>query len=446
MGKMQKKDAEKSRTLYVGIEGMFCDHCYETVSSALATLDGVESVSFLQTTAKMTGKALPDAEAIIYAVRNAGYETDSARIRRSFRETSGRALRLELPILFAAIAAVWIIAKRFFGINLFYAVPTINSGMTYGMLFAAGLLTGVHCMGMCGAIGLYASSDSGDERSFKRPLLYNLGRVVSYTAIGGIVGLIGSVISFGNTLRGVVILLAAAAMFLMSLSMLGVFRFHLPRLFPVHVRSGNTGALVIGLLNGFMPCGPLQAMQLYALSSGGFLTGALSMLLFALGTVPLMLGSGMLLNSASGKTKAAFGKAAAVLILVLSVSMFGRGLAAFGVDLERTFSLTEDGYIPAAVENGVQTVSFELEYDAYADIVVQKNIPVRLTILADEKKITGCNSEVVSVDFGFDTVIKPGETVIEFLPDREGDYVYTCWMYMIRNHIWVVDDLSRLGG
>lgn len=94
----------------------------------------------------------------------------------------------------------------------------------------------------------------------------------------------------------------------------------------------------------------------------------------------------------------------------------------------------------------MQTVSFELEYDAYADIVVQKNIPVRLTILADEKKITGCNSEVVSVDFGFDAVIVPGETVIEFLPDREGDFVYTCWMNMIRNHIRVVDDLSRQSG
>lgn len=323
---MQKKDAEKSRTLYVGIEGMFCDHCYDTVSSALAALDGVDSVSFIQTTAKITGRDLPDAEAIISAVRNAGYETDSSRICRSLEKNTGKAHRLELPIIFAAVAAVWLIAKRFFGINLFYAAPMINSGMTYGMLFAAGLLTGVHCMGMCGAIGLYASSDSGDERSFKRPLLYNLGRVVSYTAIGGIVGLIGSVFSFGNTVRGVVILLAGAAMFLMSLSMLGVFRFHLPRLFPVRVRAGNTGAFVIGLLNGFMPCGPLQAMQLYALSTGGFLTGALSMLLFALGTVPLMLGSGMLLNSAAGKTKAAFGKAAAALILVLSVSMFSRFL------------------------------------------------------------------------------------------------------------------------
>ena len=227
----------------------------------------------------------------------------------------------------------------------------------------------------------------------------------------------------------------------MSLSMLGFFRFHLPRLLPVRFKAGNAGAFAIGLLNGFMPCGPLQAMQLYALSTGGFLSGALSMLLFGLGTVPLMLGSGMLLNYASGKAKAIFGKAAAVLILILSISMLSRGLAAFGFDMEKVFTQTDDSYISAVIENGVQEVSFELEYDAYADIVVQKDIPVRLTIRADEQKITGCNSEVISNDFGFDTVLKPGENVIEFLPVKEGDYVYTCWMNMIKNHIKVVEDL-----
>ena len=46
----------------------------------------------------------------------------------------------------------------------------------------------------------------------------------------------------------------------------------------------------IGLANGLMPCGPLQAMQLYALSSGNWWRGALSMFCFCLGTIPLMLG------------------------------------------------------------------------------------------------------------------------------------------------------------
>ena len=53
------------------------------------------------------------------------------------------------------------------------------------------------------------------------------------------------------------------------------------------------GLLLIGLMNGLMPCGPLQAMQLCALSAGSWWMGGLSMLAFALGTTPLMLGFGL---------------------------------------------------------------------------------------------------------------------------------------------------------
>ena len=54
--------------------------------------------------------------------------------------------------------------------------------------------------------------------------------------------------------------------------------------------KGNfTSPFIVGLLNGFMPCGPLQTMQLFALGTGSAFKGALSMLIFSLGTVPLML-------------------------------------------------------------------------------------------------------------------------------------------------------------
>ena len=46
----------------------------------------------------------------------------------------------------------------------------------------------------------------------------------------------------------------------------------------------------VGLLNGLMPCGPMQSMQIIALGSGNPVSGAFAMLMFSLGTVPLMLG------------------------------------------------------------------------------------------------------------------------------------------------------------
>lgn len=441
---MNKKDARKADALYVRVDGMYCEHCFNTVSLALKSLDGVDEVSFHNNTAKLTGSDLPDADTIVTAVKSAGYETDAARIGRDRRKVMGNVRWAEFLLIAAALLLAGFAVNRIFGYNIFNAIPVIDSKMSLGMLFVTGLLTSVHCLGMCGAIGLFASAGSGAARSIKRPLLYNLGRVISYTVIGGLVGLVGSVFSFSNRAQGIVILIAALFMLLMSLSMLGSFRLPLPRFFTLRLQKGNKDAFLIGLMNGLMPCGPLQAMQLYALSTGSFLSGALAMFLFALGTVPLMLGSGAVIHLTKGKAKIIVGKVASVLILLLSVSMLYRGLAAFGLDIKTVLKQPdESGYITATVEDGLQTVSFDLEYDAYADIIVQKNIPVRMTIRAEQVKITGCNNEVISNDFGFDVALQPGDNVIEFVPEQEGEYLYTCWMDMIRNHIRVVDHIKE---
>ena len=129
------------------------------------------------------------------------------------------------------------------------------------------------------------------------------------------------------------------------------------------------------------------------------------------------------------------------MILILPVSMFCRGLLAFGIDPDTLLPHKSDGYLTAVRdgETGVQTVRFELDFDAYADISVERGIPVQMIIHAEENKLTGCNNEVVSVDFGFDMTLRPGDNIIEFTPTETGEYVYTCWMNMIRAHIRVTD-------
>ena len=103
-------------------------------------------------------------------------------------------------------------------------------------------------------------------------------------------------------------------MLIMSLSMLGICSLKNIKLFKNKIHSRNS--FVIGLLNGLMPCGPLQAMQLYALSTSNFIYGALSMLLFGLGTVPLMFFSSFIFNNLKGKKKIFLNKTSAVLIFI----------------------------------------------------------------------------------------------------------------------------------
>ena len=303
------------------------------------------------------------------------------------------------------------------------------------MLFVTGLLTSIHCISMCGAINLVAVSSS--KKGIKSTLLYNLGRVVSYTLIGGIVGLLGSVISFNDTVKGIIILIASILMLLMSLSMLGIIDFRLPKFKRIKSKSHN--AFIIGLLNGFMPCGPLQAMQVYALSTGSFIKGALSMFLFSLGTVPLMLFVGVFYSVIKGKGKILLNKIASILIMILSLVMLNRGLITLGFNIENIFN-DYGSYTKSTIKENYQEVKFDLEYSDYEDIIVQKGIPVRMIINVDKKYLTGCNNEISIKEFNINKKLEEGENIIEFVPEDEGVYTYTCWMEMITNNIKVIDN------
>ena len=81
------------------------------------------------------------------------------------------------------------------------------------------------------------------------------------------------------------------------------------------------GALTVGLLNGLMPCSPLQSMQLAALASLSPIKGALSMLFFSLGTTPLMLGLGSLTAALGRRFNCAVLRAGAVMVAVMGLAM-----------------------------------------------------------------------------------------------------------------------------
>ena len=327
--------------------------------------------------------------------------------------------------------------KKIFGYDIFNVIPTISDNITYGMLFVTGLLTSIHCISMCGAINLMATYNRENKINLKRPILYNLGRLTSYTFLGGVVGLIGSIISISEVVNGLIIIIASIVMILMSLSMLNVIIFKLPRLLKFKIKTRNS--FIVGLLNGFMPCGPLQAMQVYALSTGSFIKGALSMFLFCLGTIPLMLGVGIIFNVVKGRKKIILNKIASVLILLLSVGMLFRGISTMGINFNSLFNDYEN-YTAATIYKDYQEVKIDLSYGNYDDVVVQKGKKVRLIINVQEKYLTGCNNVVYINEFNIKKELKVGENIIEFTPSEVGNYSMNCWMNMITNNIKVIDD------
>ena len=287
-------------------------------------------------------------------------------------------------------------------------------------------------------------------------ILYNAGRVISYTVIGGLVGALGSVVSFSGTGKGVVAAAAGIFMVIMGLNMLNLFpwlrRFNprMPKIFAekINEQKKSKQPLYVGLLNGLMPCGPLQAMHLFALSTGDPFKGALAMLLFSLGTVPLMFGLGALSTVLTKKFTARMMTVSAALVVILGVFMFSNGVALTGYAMPFTSGFGNQN--PAAsvagakaeLIDGIQVVTTSLNSGSYEPIVVQAGVPVQWNIQAEASDINGCNNRIIVPEYNLEKQLAPGDNIIEFIPGESGVVAYSCWMGMIKSRITVVDDLG----
>ena len=429
---------------YVKIEGIHCEHCIDIITNELLKNKKIDKVSIKNNIAYITYKDNLSNKEIIKTIKKIDYFTKEEYISDNLKDLNNHIKLKEFIIIILVILILWFLINKIFGFNIFNVIPNIDNNITYGMLFVTGLLTSIHCISMCGAINLIAIIDS-NNKNYKRPILYNLGRVISYTIIGGLVGLLGSIVSLSNTINGIIILIASLIMLFMALSMLGIISFRVSLLSRLKIKNKSSNAFVIGLLNGLMPCGPLQAMQIYALSTGSFIKGALSMFLFSLGTVPLMLFVGIFYNLVKGKGKIIVNKIASILILVLSIVMLNRGLLTLGIDLTKGFNNYEE-FTKSQIIDNYQVVEFDLEYNDYEDIIVQKDIPVKMIIHVESKYLTGCNNELELKDFNIKKKLEVGDNIIEFTPTEEGTYTYTCWMNMIKNNIKVIDDIDYFKG
>ena len=467
----RKAMARKTTHMVVLIDGMTCVNCENRIENALRGTNGIETVkvSYANEKAVITYDAnVIDKAAIEHIIESADYQVrqpsrDEVRKSEPLNLQKQKTSISQVLGIVIILIAVFMLINRFGGLTIFNSFPQAEQGMGYGFLFLIGLLTSIHCVAMCGGINLSqcvprptAPTEAKSKFANLRPsILYNAGRVISYTIIGGIVGALGSVISFSGWAKGIVAIAAGIFMVIMGLNMLNLFpwlrRFNprMPKIFARKINSekmgGSRSPLYIGLLNGLMPCGPLQAMQLFALSTGSPVKGALSMLFFSLGTVPLMFGLGALSSFLSKKFTQKMMKVSAVLVVILGIFMFQNGLGLSGVMIPTSLSgLLSSGSTAkveeAQIENGVQLITTQLSSDRYEPITVKAGVPVKWTIQAAEGTVNGCNGKLLIPEYGVEKELKVGDNVIEFTPTESGTFSYSCWMGMIRSQITVVDE------
>lgn len=433
------------------IEGMTCISCEQRIERKLSKTNGIQKVkvSYVSSQAECSLDAqVISRKQVCEIIEALGYTVVEEEDTSGKQDKVIKVLGIALSIL-----ALYQVMKYFGLTNLFYMFPEAQESMGYSLLFMIGMLTSVHCIAMCGGINLSqcigqpTREEEIEKKQFwytVRPsLLYNLGRVISYTVIGGLVGAMGSVVSFSGHSKGLVQLIAGIFMIIMGINMLGIlpglrrFNLRMPRILSSKLRGIKKGnsPFYIGLINGLMPCGPLQAMQLYSLSTGSFLKGALAMFLFSLGTVPLMFGLGALSSILSKTFTEKIMSVGAVLVVILGISMLTSGLSLAGINVAASIDQNESAKV--RIEDGIQIVETYLEPGQYPNIEVQAGIPVKWVIHVEKGRLNGCNNRIFIPYFEIEKKFEFGKNTIEFMPTEEGTFSYSCWMGMIRGSITV---------
>lgn len=218
-------------------------------------------------------------------------------------------------------------------------MPTITEGIGLGLAFVVGLLTSFHCVGMCGGfIVAYTTADDGPRRNpLRLHAWYALGKFISYGAIGAGFGFLGHSISVSHGIRVGVTMAAGLVLVLYGLTSLGLLPLQrwMGARTPTRVLRFFTGLrsryqhpMIFGLFSGVMVmCGPLQAIYVAAAGTGSALQGAVLLLAFAAGTLPLLMGFGMATGFLSMRFTRRALQVASVAVIVLGALMINRGVA-----------------------------------------------------------------------------------------------------------------------
>ena len=467
---------------------MTCINCKKAIENGLGNITGVESVSVNYKTGKCEitiDTGLVGWKDIFNAIEDLGYTIGNNK----------KTDLINIVSIVVIIVSLYYFLEQTGLLNLLNFEKVADSTMGFGMLFVIGLMTSVHCIAMCGGINVSQCLSENKKFSGLYPVMYNLGRVVSYTVIGFVLGFAGMLFGTGENLgvssiiQGLIKSFAGIYMVIMGVNMLGFvpqikrLTFHLPN-FIGKFRVKNSQPFVVGLLNGFMPCGPLQSIQLVALATGNPFTGGLSMFAFSLGTVPLMLGLGSLVSVLGKRFTDRMMTVGAVLVTVMGLAMVSQGasltgmiksenlmvivvMLAFMCIVEninfnkrqvKTVSLmiilfigiftsrfmainyvSENDESSYHMENGVQVVESQLASGKYPSIKVKKDVPVRWIINAPDGSINGCNYKIYINSYGIEHTFQKGENIIEFTPTKSESIGYSCWMGMIKGNINVVE-------
>ena len=213
------------------------------------------------------------------------------------------------------------------------------------------------------------------------------------------------------------------------------------RIHDLATRDSKEAAFALGAATFFLPCGFTQGLQLYVLAKGSFMIGALTMLAFALGTLPALLSLSAVSSFAKGAFQKHFVRFAGAAVILLGILNIQYGLVLTGNDIatsraaeaekETAGSSTETAQ-SAVLDGGTQRISMQvvgLEYRPH-QFIVQQGVPVDWWI--DASQADGCGRVLVSRGLRVQKLLSASSTTrLSFTLDQPGEYAFNCGMGMM---------------
>src|SRR3989339_2808 len=442
------------------VTGTHCRSCEILLEDELSKIDGVSSVSVNYGSGKVSIEydgSEPRYGNILKAVKSLGYDMGQ---KESLPLISKNPVVYFWFILSVAIVAIIYLVFASLDISLagfkFGAKPSYLTVLLIGL--TAGLST---CMALVGGLLFGISARHAEihpeatfAQKFKPHIFFNLGRVASFGLLGGLIGLFGSVFRLSGLGLGLIVVIAGLTMLMLGLKLTEISpRFSattlslpkgLARFFGVKTETkeySHKSAFVSGALTFFLPCGFTQAMQVYAISTGSFLGGGTVMLLFAIGTLPGLIGIGSITSLVNGSIGKALFRFVGLVLLILGLWTVTNGynLTGFNLDnISQGKTVERDNGVEAQMVDGYQIVEITQSARGYSPnkIQVKNGIPVKLTVIGTD--LYSCSSSFVIREYGVGTYLKEGRNELTFTPTRTGSVKFSCAMGMYTGIINVV--------
>ncbi|HEY4715365.1 MAG TPA: sulfite exporter TauE/SafE family protein [Candidatus Paceibacterota bacterium] len=325
------------------VQGMHCKSCVILTENELLALPVVSKAKARldQCCVEVTGDfgdqtAEEIARELSIGLERHGYALSPEAILRTVKWSEFR-----MAILITALfVALYVFLQKIGLVNLVSV-----SEVSYGTAFVIGIIASLStCMAVVGGLVLSVSASFAKEGDKTRPqIFFHIGRLVAFFALGGAIGALGSAFQLGAVGTFVLSLIIGLVMLILGVNLLDVFPWakklqpSMPKFISKHALgisklNHTLTPMLVGVATFFLPCGFTQSMQIYTLSTGTFLQGALTMSAFALGTLPVLaLLSFSSLSIHQNKNKGIFFKTAGLIVILFALFNIINSLVIIGV-------------------------------------------------------------------------------------------------------------------